>query len=348
MAKVILSEASVGDIVSIAGLTEASVSHTIAHPQVLEALPAASIDPPTISMSFGVNDSPLAGRDGTQLTGTKIGQRLFSEAESNVSINVAPTVGKEAFEVQGRGELQLGVLLENMRREGFELSVSPPAVMFKEKNGKKLEPVEEVLVEVDDQYSGAVIEGLSLRRGELIEMIPNIGNSGRTRLQFNCPSRGLLGYRSVLSTVSHGTAVMHTAFQAYEAWKGPLDHVRKGALVSMAGGTITSHALMALEARGTLFVGPGMETYDGHVIGENSREEDMEVNSVRTKELTNIRSAGKDETVRLTPPRLMNLEEAIAYVGPDELIEVTPNVVRLRKKALTASLRKQIRRQKSS
>eukprot|EP00270_Netrium_digitus_P015287 TRINITY_DN5335_c0_g2_i1.p1 TRINITY_DN5335_c0_g2~~TRINITY_DN5335_c0_g2_i1.p1 ORF type:complete len:339 (-),score=92.95 TRINITY_DN5335_c0_g2_i1:85-978(-) len=295
-------------------------------------------------MTFAVNDSPLAGKDGNQLTGTKIGERLAAEAESNVSISVASTSGQDAYEVQARGELQLGVLIENMRREGFELSVSPPAVMFREENGRRMEPVEEVIVELDDQYAGAIIEQLSLRKGELKEMIPNVANSGRTRLEFSCPSRGLLGYRGLLNTTSHGSAVMHRSFLGYEPYRGLIEKLRKGALVSLAPGNITGHALMSIEARGVLFVSPGMPTYDGHIIGENSREEDLEVNSVRMKELTNIRSAGKDENVRLSPPRQMSLEEAIGQVGPDELIEVTPTAIRLRKKFLSSALRKSNRR----
>eukprot|EP00897_Mesotaenium_endlicherianum_P007770 jgi/Mesen1/7020/ME000365S06157 len=333
---VMLDAASAGDIVSLAGLSHATVTHTVAHPLATEALPAEAIDPPTISMTFSVNDSPLGGRDGHQLTGPKIGERLMAEAESNVSLRVCPSAAQDAFEVQGRGELQLGILIENMRREGFELSVSPPIVMYQEEGGKKMEPIEDVVIEVDDEYSGSVIEGLSLRRGELSEMVPNAGGSGRTRLHFTCPSRGLLGYRSQLSSATRGSAIMHHSFSGYERWRGPVEGTRRGSLIAMAGGTITAHALMSLEARGSLFVSPGMETYDGMVIGENSRDDDLEVNPVRTKELTNIRSAGKDENVRLSPPRLMTLEEAIGYVATDELIEVTPKVIRLRKKALPA------------
>ncbi|CAM6075022.1 unnamed protein product, partial [Sphagnum tenellum] len=343
---VLVDCAGAGDIVSVAGLSQPSIGHTVSAAEVTEALPAAAMDPPTISMTFSVNDSPLAGREGHQLTGPKIGERLMAEAESNLSIGVLPTAGQDAYEVQGRGELQLGILLENMRREGFELSVSPPAVMYKEENGKKLEPIEEVIIEVNDDHAGLIIEALSHRRAEFLEMGPCPEAVGRTRLSFTCPSRGLVGYRSVFSTDTHGTGFMHRAFLTYGKYRGPLGNVRKGVLVSMASGVITAHALMGLQARGILFVEPGMETYDGMVIGEHSRETDLEVNPVRSKELNNIRAAGKDENVRLTPPRMILLEEAIGYVAGDELIEVTPKAIRLRKKFLDASRRRTTKRAK--
>ncbi|CAK9229996.1 unnamed protein product [Sphagnum troendelagicum] len=345
---VLVDCAGAGDIVSVAGLSQPSIGHTVSAAEVTEALPAAAMDPPTISMTFSVNDSPLAGREGHQLTGPKIGERLMAEAESNLSIGVLPTAGQDAYEVQGRGELQLGILLENMRREGFELSVSPPAVMYKEENGKKLEPIEEVIIEVNDDHAGLIIEALSHRRAEFLEMGPCPEAVGRTRLSFTCPSRGLVGYRSVFSTDTHGTGFMHRAFLTYGKYRGPLGNVRKGVLVSMASGVITAHALMGLQARGILFVEPGMETYDGMVIGEHSRETDLEVNPVRSKELNNIRAAGKDENVRLTPPRMILLEEAIGYVAGDELIEVTPKAIRLRKKFLDASRRRTTKRAKKA
>ncbi|KAH8960297.1 hypothetical protein BDL97_06G125000 [Sphagnum fallax] len=345
---VLVDCAGAGDIVSVAGLSQPSIGHTVSAAEVTEALPAAAMDPPTISMTFSVNDSPLAGREGHQLTGPKIGERLMAEAESNLSIGVLPTAGQDAYEVQGRGELQLGILLENMRREGFELSVSPPAVMYKEENGKKLEPIEEVIIEVNDDHAGLIIEALSHRRAEFLEMGPCPETVGRTRLSFTCPSRGLVGYRSVFSTDTHGTGFMHRAFLTYGKYRGPLGNVRKGVLVSMASGVITAHALMGLQARGILFVEPGMETYDGMVIGEHSRETDLEVNPVRSKELNNIRAAGKDENVRLTPPRMILLEEAIGYVAGDELIEVTPKAIRLRKKFLDASRRRTTKRAKKA
>ncbi|XP_062153477.1 uncharacterized protein LOC133861698 [Alnus glutinosa] len=334
-----VDSAGAGDIVSMAGLTTPAIGHTVANVEVMTALPTVELDPPTISMTFGVNDSPLAGRDGTHLTGGRIGDRLMAEAETNLAINVLPGLS-ESYEVQGRGELQLGILIENMRREGFELSVSPPKVMYKTENGQKLEPIEEVTIEVNDEHVGLVMEALSHRRAEVMDMGPVPGNFGRTRLSLTCPSRGLVGYRSVFSSDTRGTGFMHRAFLTYEKYRGPLGNVRKGVLVSMGYGTVTAYALMSLEARGTLFVTPGMESYDGMIVGEHSRDTDLDINPVRAKELTNVRAAGKDENVKLSPPRLMTLEEAIGYVASDELIEVTPKSIRLRKKYLDVSKRK--------
>ncbi|XP_057528303.1 uncharacterized protein LOC130807041 [Amaranthus tricolor] len=331
--------AGAGDIVCIAGLASPSIGHTVANTQVLSALPTVELDPPTISMTFSVNDSPLAGKDGIHLTGGKIGERLMAEAETNLAINVIPGLS-DSFEVQGRGELQLGILIENMRREGFELSVSPPRVMYKSENGQKLEPLEEVTIEVNEEHVGSVMEALSHRRGEIVDMGPVPGHAGRTRLLMTCPSRGLVGYRSVFFSVTRGTGFMHRAFQAYGKHRGPLGNVRKGVLVSMGFGTITAHALMSLEARGILFVTPGMETYDGMIVGEHSRDCDLDINPVRSKELTNVRAASKDENVKLSPPRIISLEEAIGYVQSDELIEVTPKTIRLRKRYLDVNKRK--------
>ncbi|KAK4769821.1 hypothetical protein SAY87_030353 [Trapa incisa] len=336
---VLIDSAGAGDIISMAGLAAPSIGHTVANVEVMNALPTVELDPPTISMTFGVNDSPLAGRDGTHLTGGKIGDRLMAEAETNLAINVIPGLS-ESFEVQGRGELQLGILIENMRREGFELSVSPPKVMYKTEGGQKLEPIEEVTIEVNEEHVGLIMEALSHRRGEVVDMGPVPGNVGRTRLSLTCPSRGLVGYRSVFSSDTRGTGFMHRAFLTYAKHRGPLGNVRKGVLVSMGFGTITAHALMGLEARGTLFVIPGMETYDGMIIGEHSRDTDLDVNPVRAKELTNVRAAAKDENVKLSPPRLITLEEAIGYVASDELIEVTPKAIRLRKRYLDVNKRK--------
>ncbi|XP_073149161.1 uncharacterized protein [Henckelia pumila] len=334
-----IDSAGAGDIVSMAGLTSPAIGHTIANVEVMTALPNVELDPPTISMTFGVNDSPLAGRDGTYLTGRQIGDRLKAEAERNLAINVLPGMS-DSYEVQGRGELQLGILIENMRREKFELSVSPPKVMYKMEKGQKLEPIEEVTIEVNEEHVGLVMEALSHRRGEITDMGPVRGNVGRTRICLTCPSRGLVGYRCVFNSYTRGTGFMHRAFLTYEKHRGPLGNVRKGVLVSMGYGTITAHALTGLEARGMLFVKPGMETYDGMIIGEHSRDTDLDVNPVRAKELTNIRAANKDENVKLTPPRLINLEEAIGYVASDELIEVTPSAIRLRKKFLDVNKRK--------
>lgn len=336
---VLTESAGAGDIISIAGMTKPSIGHTVANTEVTTALPTIELDPPTISMTFGVNDSPLAGRDGTHLTGGKIGARLMSEAETNLAINVIPGMA-ETYEVQGRGELQLGILIENMRREGFELSVSPPKVMYKSENGVKLEPIEEVTIEVNEEHVGLVMEALSHRKAEVMDMGPVPGSAGRTKISLTCPSRGLVGYRSVFSSDTRGTGFMHRAFLKYEKHRGPLGNVRKGVLVSMGFGTITAHALMSLEARGILFSTPGTETYDGMIIGEHSRDTDLDVNPVRAKELSNVRAAGKDENVKLTPPRLMTLEEAIGYVASDELIEVTPKAIRLRKRYLDVNKRK--------
>ncbi|ONI16871.1 hypothetical protein PRUPE_3G126600 [Prunus persica] len=335
----LIDSAGAGDIVSMAGLASPSIGHTVANVEIMIALPTVELDPPTISMTFGVNDSPLAGRDGTHLTGGKIGDRLSAEAETNLAINVLPGLS-ESYEVQGRGELQLGILIENMRREGFELSVSPPKVMYKTENGQKLEPIEEVTIEVNEEHVGLVMEALSHRRAEIVDMGPVPGSVDRTRLSLTCPSRGLVGYRSVFSSDTRGTGFMHRAFLTYEKHRGPLGNVRKGVLVSMGYGTITAYALMSLEPRGTLFVNPGMETYDGMIVGEHSRDTDLDVNPVRNKELTNVRAASKDENVKLAPPRLMTLEEAIGYVASDELIEVTPKAIRLRKKYMDVNKRK--------
>ncbi|KAJ4907348.1 elongation factor family protein [Raphanus sativus] len=334
-----IEAAGAGDIICMAGLTTPSIGHTVASAEVTTALPSVELDPPTISMTFGVNDSPLAGRDGTQLTGGKIGDRLMAEAETNLAINVIPGLS-ESFEVQGRGELQLGILIENMRREGFELSVSPPKVMYKTEDKQRLEPIEEVTIEINEEHVGLVMEALSHRRAEVIDMCPVPGNDGRTRLSLTCPSRGLVGYRCVFSSDTRGTGFMHRAFLKYEKYRGPLGNVRKGVLVSMGYGTITAHSLMGLEARGTLFVSPGLDSYDGMIIGEHSRDTDLDVNPVKAKELTNIRSVNKDENVKLSPPRLMTLEEAIGYVASDELIEVTPKTIRLRKRCLDVTKRK--------
>ncbi|KAH7843430.1 hypothetical protein Vadar_016546 [Vaccinium darrowii] len=339
---VLIDTAGAGDIISMAGLTSPAIGHTVANVEIMAALPTIELDPPTISMTFGVNDSPLAGRDGTHLTGGKIGDRLLAEAETNLAINVIPGL-QESYEVQGRGELQLGILIENMRREGFELSVSPPKVMYKTENREKLEPIEEVTIEVNEEHVGLVMEALSHRRAEVTDMGPVPGNVGRTKMCLTCPSRGLVGYRSVFSSDTRGTGFMHRAFLTYAKHRGLLGNVRKGVLVSMGRGTITSYALMSLEPRGTLFVQPGMEAYDGMIVGEHSRDTDLDVNPVRAKELNNIRSAGKDENVKLSPPRLMTLEEAIGYVASDELIEVTPKSIRLRKKYLDANKRKMMR-----
>ncbi|XP_071907129.1 uncharacterized protein [Coffea arabica] len=339
---VLVDSAGAGDIVSMAGLTSPAIGHTVANVEVMTTLPTVQLDPPTISMTFSVNDSPLAGRDGTHLTGGKIGDRLIAEAETNLAINVIPGLS-DSYEVQGRGELQLGILIENMRREGFELSVSPPKVMYKTEIGEKLEPIEEVTIEVNEQHVGLVLDALSHRKAEVTDMGPVPGHDDRTKICLTCPSRGLVGYRSVFSSDTRGTGFMHRAFLTYAKYRGPLGNVRKGVLVSMGYGTTTAYALISLEPRGILFVTPGMETYDGMIVGEHSRDTDLDVNPVRMKELTNVRAASKDENVKLSPPRLMTLEEAIGYVASDELIEVTPKAIRLRKRYLDVNKRKAMR-----
>jgi len=340
--RVTLAQASVGDIVSIAGVPGAFVTDTLAAPEVVQPLPAVAVDPPTLSMIFGVNDSPLAGRDGTQLTGSKIGARLLAEAESNVSISVRQDAGGgEAYEVQGRGELQLGVLVETMRREGFELSISPPEVLLRAgPDGRQLEPVEEVTLELDDEAVGPCIDALSLRGAEVRDMQPSAGGARKARVVLRCPSRGLLGFRSEFATLTRGSGVMHRAFEGYEPMRPGMDAGRKGVLVSMADGTVTGHALMALESRGTLFISPGTAVYNGMIVGESARDGDMEINPTKQKALTNIRNTGSEEQVRLTPPRRFGLEDAIGYVRAGELIEVTPAHVRMRKRSLDSTMRK--------
>ena len=346
--RVSLREARVGDIVSIAGVPGAAVTDTLAAPEVTVPLPAVAVDPPTLSMVFSVNDSPLAGRDGTQLTGSKIGARLLAEAESNVSITVRQDArGGEQFEVQGRGELQLGVLIENMRREGFELSVSPPEVLLRTgADGKAHEPYEEVTVEVDDAHTGPVIDALSLRGAEVRDMQPGAGEAARTRIVLRCPSRGLLGFRPEFATLTRGSGVMQRLYEGYAPMKPGLDAGRKGVLVSMANGTATGHALMTLEERGALFIGPGASVYSGMIVGESARGGDLDVNPAKEKKLTNIRNTGSEEAVRLTPPRLIELEDALTFVRDGELVEVTPKAVRMRKRELDAGSRKAAARRK--
>ena len=341
-----LNDAGVGDIVSLAGIGGAYVTDTLAAPEVTSPLPTVGIDPPTLSMVFAVNDSPLAGKDGTQLTGSKIGARLLSESESNVSIVVRQDAGGgETFEVQGRGELQLGILLETMRREGFELSVSPPEVVLKkEADGRTVEPYEEVTLEVNDSAVGSCIDALSLRGAEVRDVLPGNGDAMKARILLRCPSRGLLGFRGEFATLTRGDGVMHRAFEGYGPLRTGLDAGRKGVLISMAEGTATGHALAALEPRGTLFVSPGTACYGGMIIGESTRDEDLEVNPTKAKQLTNIRNTGSEEQVRLTPPRRFGLEDAIGYVRQGELIEVTPSHIRMRKRRLDANARRLERR----
>ena len=330
--------AEAGDIVTLAGMTKATVADTICAPSVTEAIPAQPIDPPTITVTFGINDSPLAGRDGKKVQSRVIRERLMKEAESNVAIKISDTPGGEAFEVAGRGELQMGVLIENMRREGFELSISRPQVLFREENGQRLEPVEEVTVDVDDEYSGAVIEKLTgPRKGDLVEMSQN---SGKTRIVAHVPSRGLIGYHGEFLTDTRGTGVLNRVFHEWAAHKGPIPGRRAGVLISMENGTSVAFALWNLEDRGRMFIGAQAPIYTGMIIGEHSRENDLEVNPLKGKKLTNVRASGTDDAVKLTTPITMSLEEAIAYIDDDELVEVTPNAIRLRKRYLDPHERK--------
>ncbi|HEX5376936.1 MAG TPA: translational GTPase TypA [Phenylobacterium sp.] len=335
-----IDDAEAGDIVAIAGLSKATVADTLCAMEVTEALPAQPIDPPTISMTVSVNDSPLAGREGDKVQSRVIRDRLLKEAESNVAIKVSETAGKDAYEVAGRGELQLGVLIESMRREGFEVSISRPRVVFQTdpESGARLEPIEDVMIDVDDEFSGIVIEKLSARKAELKDMGPS--GAGKTRLSLMAPSRSLIGYQGEFLTDTRGSGVLNRVFSHYEPYKGPIDAGRKGVLVSNSDGETASYALWNLEERGTMFVGGGEKTYQGMIIGENSRADDLDVNPMKAKQLTNVRASGKDEAVRLTPPRRMTLEQAIAYIEEDELVEVTPKSIRLRKQVLNPSFRK--------
>ena len=330
--------AEAGDIVALAGMTKPTVADTLCDLSVELPIPAQPIDPPTISVTFGINDSPLAGRDGSKVQSRVIRERLMREAESNVAIRVSDTPGGEAFEVAGRGELQMGVLIENMRREGFELSVSRPRVLFREEGGQRLEPIEEVTIDVDDEYSGAVVEKLATRKGELAEMRP--AGAGKTRIVAHVPSRGLIGYHGEFLTDTRGTGVLNRVFHDWAPYRGTIPGRRRGVLISMEGGDAVAYALFNLEDRGRMFVNPGDKVYQGMVIGEHSRGNDLEVNPLKGKKLTNIRAAGKDDAVILTPPVRFGLEEAIAYIDDDELVEVTPKSIRLRKRFLDPHERK--------
>jgi len=333
--------AEAGDIVSIAGMTKATVADTLAEQSVSEAIPAQPIDPPTITVTFGINDSPLAGRDGKKVQSRVIRERLHKEAESNVAIKISDTPGGDAFEVAGRGELQMGVLIENMRREGFELSISRPQVLFQEIDGVRHEPIEEATIDVDDEYSGAVIEKITgVRKGELVEMRP--AGVGKTRIIAHVPSRGLIGYHGEFLTDTRGTGVINRTFHSWAPHKGPIPGRRAGVLISMENGTSVAFALWNLEERGKMMIGAQADVYTGMIIGEHSRENDLEVNPLKGKKLTNVRASGTDEAVRLTTPKILSLEEAIAYIDDDELVEVTPNAIRLRKRYLDPHERKRM------
>lgn len=340
-----IETARAGDIIAIAGLEKANVSDTIAAPEIMEALKAQPIDPPTLSMLFSINDSPLAGKEGDKLTSRVLRSRLMREVEGNVAIKITQTEQSDAFEVAGRGELQLGVLIETMRREGFELSISRPRVLFKEDETTKerLEPMEEVQIDIDSEFVGTVVESMNLRKGQMKDMRGTGHN--KTRLIFIAPSRGLIGYHGPFLTETRGTGVMSRIFHSYAPYCGKIEGRRNGVLVSMEDGTSVAYALWNLEDRGSMFITSGVPVYKGMIIGEHSRDNDLEINPIKSKQLSNVRASGKDEAIRLSPPRLMSLEQAIAYIQDDELVEVTPKSIRLRKLYLDPNERKRMSRQ---
>jgi GTP-binding protein len=345
--RVPVDEASAGDIVAIAGLEKATVADTIADPAVTDPLAAQPIDPPTLAMRFSVNDSPLAGREGDKVTSRMIRDRLLREAESNVAIRITESDDKDSFEVAGRGELQLGVLIETMRREGFELGISRPRVLFgADEAGQRTEPYETVVIDVDDEFAGTVVEKMQTRKAELTEMRPS--GMGKTRVSFSAPSRGLIGYHGEFLSDTRGTGVMNRLFEKYGPHKGAIEGRTNGVLISNCTGEAVAYALNSLEDRGLLFIRPQDKVYEGMVIGENAKPEDLEVNPLRSKQLTNFRSSGKDDAIRLTPPRLMSLEQAIAYIDDDEMVEVTPKSIRLRMAILCPHERKKAARRKEA
>jgi GTP-binding protein len=338
--RVPVEEAQAGDIVAVAGLAEATVPDTIGAPDLTAPLPAIPVDPPTLAMTFRINDGPLAGREGKKVTSRQIRDRLFREAEGNVAIKVTDSEETEAFEVAGRGELQLGVLIETMRREGFELTIGRPRVLTRKspETGAREEPMEEVLVDVDEPYSGIVVDKMSRRKGELRDMRPSGGH--KIRLTFLIPSRGLIGYHSEFLTDTRGTGIMNRLFAGFGPWKGPMEGRNSGSLISNSDGEAVHYALFYLQERGTLFVQPGEKVYLGMILGEHSRGSDLDVNPIKEKKLSNVRAAGKEDAMLLTTPRRMSLEQALAYIEDDELVEVTPGALRLRKRFLDPNTRK--------
>jgi GTP-binding protein len=342
-----IDEGVAGDIVAVAGLPEATVSHTICAPEVTAPLPAQPIDPPTLAMTFRINDSPLAGTEGDKVQSRVIRDRLLREAEGNVALKISESTEKDSMEVAGRGELQLGILIETMRREGFELSVSRPKVLFeRDANGNLMEPIEEVVIDVDEEHSGIVVQKLAERKGEMVEMRPSGG--GRVRLVFYAPTRGLIGYQGELLTDTRGTAVMNRLFHGYGPYRGEIVGRSNGALISTDNGEAVAYALWNLEDRGPMMIEPGWKVYRGMIVGEHTRGNDLEVNVLKGKKLTNIRTHSKDEAIRLTPPIRMTLEKALAYIQDDELVEVTPKSIRLRKKLLDPNERKKEERRKET
>jgi GTP-binding protein len=341
--RVPVEEAEAGDIVAIAGLEKFNVADTLCAPEVNEPLQAQPIDPPTLSMTFMVNDSPLAGTEGGKVTSRVIRDRLYKEAEGNVALKVEDSPGTDSFIVSGRGELQLAILIENMRREGFELGISRPKVVFqKDEKGNLLEPIEEVVIDVDEEHSGVVVQKMSERKSDMIEMRPSGGN--RLRLVFHAPTRGLIGYQGELLTDTKGTAIMNRLFHEYAPWKGELTGRRNGVLISNDQGESVAYAMWKLEDRGAMMIDAGQKVYRGMIVGEHSRDNDLEINVMKGKQLTNIRTHSKDEAVKLTPPMQMTLEKALAYIEDDELVEVTPKSIRLRKTYLDPNDRKRASR----
>lgn len=341
--RVATDAAEAGDIIILAGLKEATVGDTLCSTEWNEALDTPSIEPPTLSMTIGINDSPLAGRDGKKLTSRMIRDRLEKEAEGNVAIKIAETESETAFEVSGRGELQLGVLIETMRREGFELTVGRPKVIIKrDENGQRLEPWEELLVDVDEEYSGVVVETLAMRKAVLKSM--DTTTSGKQRLIFDIPARGLIGYQNLFLTETRGTGTMSRLFSGFRPWAGDIEGRKAGAYISNASGRSVGYALFNLQERATFFIGVGEDLYPGMIVGENSRDNDLEVNPTKGKQLTNIRAAGSDENIKLTPPRRLTLEQSLSWINEDEAIEVTPQVIRLRKVILDPNERKRAMR----
>ncbi len=338
--RVNIEEAEPGDIIAIAGMTDATIPDTICDPAVAAPLPATPVDPPTLAMTFRINDGPLGGREGKKVTSRQIRDRLLRETEGNVAIKVTASNETDAFEVAGRGELQLGVLIETMRREGFELTIGRPRVLTRQnpQTGEREEPMEEVLVDVDEPYTGVVVEKISKRKGVMQDMRPSGG--GKVRLTFHMPSRGLIGYHGEFLTDTRGTGIMNRIFKGYEPWAGAIEGRRNGSLISNSDGEAIQYSLWYLQERGTLFVDPGEKIYLGMILGEHSRDSDLDVNAIKEKKLTNIRAAGKDEAMLLIPPRRMSLEQAIAYIEDDELVEVTPTAIRIRKRYLDPHERK--------
>lgn len=344
--RVPVESAIAGDIVCIAGLEKGSVADTLCDPAISEPITSSPIDPPTMAIVISVNDSPLAGREGTKVTSRLIRDRLYAEAECNVAITVNESQAGDSYIVGGRGELQLGVLIETMRREGFELTVARPHVIYHTENGVVTEPIEEVVVDVDDQYTGPVVEKLSLRKGEMIDMRPSGG--GKTRIIFHVPSRALIGYQSEFLTDTRGTGLINRIYHGYAPYKGEIPGRRNGALIAIGTGEAVAYAIFQLQDRGIMFVNPGDKIYDGMCVGEHNRDNDLEINILKGKQLSNMRASGKDEAIRLVPPKLMGLEEMMAYIEEDELVEVTPKSLRLRKKFLDSNERKRLGRKKES